>query len=755
MKRNCIRVTGYLFILLFLLSINCSNKKKKEIDVLSDCLIRIEQQKASLECNRKKNDSYFTKGWSNAEMSGRWALGTDSEVKFYLINEYIFSTNSSIAIYGVFSLKCSESNQKVDAFINGNYVGSHYITTVPSDYAFDVQSNYLTKEWNTVRFHFSQSCRPDSFGKKDSRSLSAFFSKIAFSFSDDTSYGKNKIFLSNYGYNGVKLYQLPSNTGIEIYLPFGKKHIMNLLLKIDCASFSSRPANINWELAMSQPLKKELLRKTFVCGRKETTIYEKEIQLNNENPGIPILQMNAYEPLKNGTIKLSASLKLNYSYAEIKKKPNIILFIFDALRYDHVHFSGYSRPTTPNLDETCKESLFFKRAYSQAPFTIHSIGSLLTSQYPFWNPGERLPSEHKTIAEILKNNGYYTILMSKSPFITETYGTARGFDYIKERALISDSKGIAVIKNFRLNELVLPALSQGVNSGHPFFMYVHLDLPHAPYIPPNPFRSKFRSKNLVDPTIQFLVDLSLSNDCINYEIDSYMLQDIIDQYDGNVLYADEMYGDFVYLLKKLNLYNDNLLLVVTSDHGEELLEHNNLMHSETLFEELIHVPLIIHYSPLLKAAHIEKPVELIDISPTILSLIGIPGIKQTYDMEGDNIIDLLTNDKKNKEAYSVLFHENTMRAVSIVMNNKKIIRCFDGTLGLARGLHKCDTCAIDLKSNTKEECLPLPSSDFKQLIDRLNRWTDIERKNHSNFVQEKAYPSKEEIEQLKALGYIK
>lgn len=755
MKKKCIRAAGYLLILLFLLSINCSNKKKKEIDVLSECLIRIEKQKASLECSRKKNDSYFTRGWSNAEMRGRWALGTDSEVKFYLINEYILSTNSSITIYGVFSLKCSESSQKVDAFANGNYVGSHHITTIPSDYTFIVKGNYLTKGWNTVRFHFSQSCHSDSFGEKDSRNFSAFFSKMAFSFSNDTSYGKDKESLSNYGYDGVRFYQLPSNTGIQLYLPYGKKHIMHLLLKIDCASFPSRPANLNWELTMSQPSKKELLRKTFTCGRKETTIYEKEIQLNNENPGIPVLQMNTYEPLKNGNIKLSASLKLNYIDAEIKKKPNIILFVFDALRYDHVHFSGYSRPTTPNLDETCQESLFFERAYSQAPFTVHSIGSLLTSQYPFWNPGEKLPSELKTIAEILKTNGYSTILMSKSPFITETYGTARGFDYIKEMALISDSKGIAVIKNFELNELALPALSQSVNSGSPFFMYVHLDLPHAPYTPPNPFRSKFRSKDLVDPKIEFLVKFSQSKDYVDYALNPFMLQDIIDQYDGNVLYADEIFGDFVHLLKKLNLYNENLVLVVTADHGEEFLEHNNLMHSETLFEELIHVPLIIHYSPLLKPDCIDKPVELVDISPTILSLIGLPGIKQTYNLEGDNIIDSLNGNIKNKAAYSVLYSGNTLRAVSMVMNNKKVIRCFEGTLGLARGLHKCDICAIDLKSNTKEECLPLPLSDFKQLIEGLNSWIDIERKKHSNFVQERAYPSNEEIEQLKALGYIK
>lgn len=288
--------------------------------------------------------------------------------------------------------------------------------------------------------------------------------------------------------------------------------------------------------------------------------------------------------------------------AEVPSEPahpkNVILVLIDTLRADHTAIHGYPRPTTPILEQLAEESVVFDRARSQAGCTFPSMNSLLTSRYPFdfyrREPGEMgIPVEYPSIAEVLKAHGYITVAVSASPIVRATpsehnpsAGFGRGFDIFDEQCLWRE----AACVNHRALEII-------ENLQEPFFLYLHYMDPHDSYEPPKTYQRfagpyegfEFIAAGDPNPIGEMLYD-----DGPNVDIDDQDIKHLVDLYDDEILYVDTMLGEFLRSLRGTGALDDSIF-ILTSDHGEEFLEHGHVKHCRGVWDTLTRVPLLIRF----------------------------------------------------------------------------------------------------------------------------------------------------------------
>ncbi len=285
-------------------------------------------------------------------------------------------------------------------------------------------------------------------------------------------------------------------------------------------------------------------------------------------------------------------------------RANVILIVLDTLRADHLGVYGYERDTSRNLDNFAKNSIWFSRAMTSAPWTPPALGSFFTGLYAsahgMMPPNGRelarkassmLDQKNETIAEILKRNGYQTAGITPNPWIKAEFGYDQGFDnyYYRDRARAEEitRAGEKVIKGFDKNK--------------PFFLFIHYLDPHDPYNPPGEYAKKYQGA------------LKAA------EYDEKTLEDM-NLYDGEVRYMDDMLGKFFESLKQAGVW-DNSLIIVVADHGEQFKEHGNQGHGFQLYNEEVHVPLFVKAGS--QARKEESLASSVDIFPTILDWAGV------------------------------------------------------------------------------------------------------------------------------------
>jgi len=322
---------------------------------------------------------------------------------------------------------------------------------------------------------------------------------------------------------------------------------------------------------------------------------------------------------------------------------NVVLITVDCLRADHIGIYNYKRNTTPYLDDISKKGLLFKNAFANGPNTRHSVPSFLTSTYPLLFDDEaksgKFQEGRKTIVEVLKEKGYTTLAVHSNPYVSKFYGYDRGFDYFNDylAGQVEIEKDVNLVQE-KFNQIIkglkaliiakLPhedgkTLNKQVSSWmketkSPFFLWVHYMDVHMPYIPPNEFLKKIGVKTYSNIK-KVWMGKKIDDIKMRGKIKDKEIKDYINLYDGCIRYTDEIIKK---LIKKIEKNYPETIFIITSDHGEEFREHGDLSHIEKLYDELLHVPLII-YGKGIKKKKVEKPVSLIDLSPTILNLLGI------------------------------------------------------------------------------------------------------------------------------------
>jgi len=286
-------------------------------------------------------------------------------------------------------------------------------------------------------------------------------------------------------------------------------------------------------------------------------------------------------------------------------RPNVVVYVVDCLRADHVGVHGYDRPTTPQLDALASDSVMFESAYSCAAWTKASIGCLFTSLNPTFHGAQAvddvMSGDHPTLAELFRDHGYATAAWIANPFLYERgFEMTRGFDRVA--ALKKPSP------DMNINEFEADAadITRGVvpwlesNRDRRFFLYLHSIDAHFRYRARPPFDELFLNGKTEDTARP------------------------MDLYDNELAYNDHEIGKLLRALEELDLYDDTIV-VVTSDHGEAFGEHGYERHGQALHEVALHVPWILKLpGEEGRGVRVSSLATNLDVAPTLLDYAGIP-----------------------------------------------------------------------------------------------------------------------------------
>lgn len=324
---------------------------------------------------------------------------------------------------------------------------------------------------------------------------------------------------------------------------------------------------------------------------------------------------------------VSSHLYIKNGYGIDKNGYNVVLIVIETLRADHLSCYGYNRNTSENLDKLAKEGALFKRCFAQAPWTLSSLASIFTSLYPSSHnvnaPDSYLSPEAKTLAEILKENGFLTQGFISGNFARGKYGLSQGFDNYNEDNVLGRNR----VSSYQLTDDAIEWLRS--NSKDRFFLFLHYYEPHYNYMYHREFSFyKEKSKNIYSnipiEEIREKADL----------LDDEDMETLIGYYDGEIKLVDHCLGKLFDEMHKLGIY-DKTIIVVTSDHGEEFGVHGYFGHTYTIYNDVLHVPLIMR-TPNADITNriVNEVVSSIDIMPTILNLVEI---KSDYDFQGTDL----------------------------------------------------------------------------------------------------------------------
>jgi arylsulfatase len=323
-------------------------------------------------------------------------------------------------------------------------------------------------------------------------------------------------------------------------------------------------------------------------------------------------------------------------------KPNVLVVLVDALRADRLGCYGYERPLTPFLDSLAERGTVFLRAYSQASWTNPSIASLITSRYQSQHGitrfGAVLAESEVTLAESLKEGGYVTGGFSSNGLIGKQWGFGQGYDEYKPMLVRGDqdvprTRWIPFRADF-INRLGLTWLDTLPSGGPPVFLYMHYMETHTPYAPPEGvWKRIFPGRAL--PDLDVINDRFFMGNFVPLE--ESVLRDARDVYDAEVAAIDEGLRDLFGELEKRG-FLQNAIVVVTADHGEEIMEHGHLAHKNSLYNEVIHVPLIVLVPNGTKRVDVSEVVSLVDVAPTLLDLASLA---RPAAFEGHSLAPLL------------------------------------------------------------------------------------------------------------------
>ena len=315
-------------------------------------------------------------------------------------------------------------------------------------------------------------------------------------------------------------------------------------------------------------------------------------------------------------------------------RPNILIIIMDTARGDRFPWSGYARPTAPNLEAIAREGAIYTQAFSPAPWTVPAHASLFTGQYPSLHRTDcgslRLPDQTVTLAETLHAAGYRTIGYTANPWIGREYNFQQGFDTYGETWRLvsqeSEDTGAALT-----NERVLRWLEWRAGNAdarrEPFFLFINYFEPHLAYHPPEPERSRLLRSGLDPARVQRLSRLGHPDE-MRYivglsDLGGDDLAILSDLYDGEIAYADRRAGEVLALLRRQGIL-DRTIVAVAGDHGENIGDHHMMDHKLSVHDTLLHVPLVLRYPPGVAAGQtIDAPVQMHDLYPTLLGLAGV------------------------------------------------------------------------------------------------------------------------------------
>lgn len=319
--------------------------------------------------------------------------------------------------------------------------------------------------------------------------------------------------------------------------------------------------------------------------------------------------------------------------------PSILVLVLDTVRADHSSTYGYGRETTPGLNRLAGEGVLFENAFSASSWTLPSHVSLLTGRFPHEHGVERGVSydgRFPTLSEELRNRGYRTGAFSANrEWFTRVYGFGRGFLHFEDFFDSAVDRVVRTVYGRRIEQTLMRAMgdedwparkhAEDINRSllswlerdpqRPFFAFVNYYDAHDPYLPPQPYRRRFSKVEQPGGVLNEAAGRP------HPKLSPEQLQGEIEAYDGALAYIDDEIGKLLAEFKRRGLAQ-NLLLIVTSDHGEAFGEHGLYLHRNALYLELIRVPLIVRWPGHIPAGvRVAEPVSNVALPATVLELL--------------------------------------------------------------------------------------------------------------------------------------
>ena len=310
-------------------------------------------------------------------------------------------------------------------------------------------------------------------------------------------------------------------------------------------------------------------------------------------------------------------------------RPSVVMIVIDTVRNDHLGHAGYPRDTSPHLDRLAGQGRLFSRAVAASPWTGPSVASIVTGLYPdelgIRDLDDRLPDEATTLAEVFRDHGWNTAAIVSNGYIAPWFGHAQGYQHFDKEEYTGDddSNSTPICTADRITDKAIDWLrtAQG-----PYFLYLHYTDPHEPYLPPQEWRERFLAG--AAPIDEMLLRERRFTFVPMYDA---LLAGVKSMYDASIAFADAEIG------RLLEHVPDDALVVVVGDHGEEFLDHGGFLHGHTVFEELVHIPLVFR-GPGVVPGRADEPVSHVDIAPTVLSYAGLPPLS---DLSGTSLVRAL------------------------------------------------------------------------------------------------------------------
>lgn len=585
---------------------------------------------------------HLSGGWSYIEQWGdqhwMWSSGRMSGIRFRLDR----ARPLQVTMHALPFQHPEGRTQRVHVWINGAYLRTFAIQESASHYRIALPQASLRRGWNRVELRYAWTAVPAELNanSKDNRELAVAFREFRIEGQQDNPSTPKPTAVASTRASAeqpVLVAKAPGRTSYLLWPPEAAR------------------LDVGWSVEHSEDrlASPVHLRITAQRDHREQVLLEEETRDANrrvDRPGIPVPEGEGALRLVFEVTKMPAGATVRWldprvtsrgsmsSAPEPPRVPpatNVVVIVLDAARRDHLETYGGLENVTPHIDEFARESLVFDAAFAQASYTLASTGSLFTGQLPathgFIEERDRLDPNLTTLAEVFSQRGYATGLFSANPYVSETFGTAQGFDHRAE--LFRGLPRGDVVRAAQFHDPFLDWAQR--HRGEPFFAYIHYVQPHEPYnVAPERF---YRGLDLeYDGPIhggQEQMRAVFKGTLYPTERDARRIRRL---YEGNYRYVDHEVGRLLEKLRDLGVL-ERSVVVVTSDHGESLGEEGEYGHGRTVQEELLRIPLIMRLpSSVGRSGRVGEPTGSMDLMPTLLETLGLP---VPDAVEGRNVLD--------------------------------------------------------------------------------------------------------------------
>jgi arylsulfatase A-like enzyme len=720
---------------------------------------------------------YLKVGWGNAwrdekgDKTFRWAYGRQSQMEIYVSD----ISNKLVKMECMSFNPLDQPDQIGDVFLNGEFLKQIEFKQ-KGEYFFEIPSHALTYGMNLLTFYWKYPRASRTFGnKKVKRKFNVRFYDMVLTDQTETEMkDKRKEKISASKSEDVSFFSLPSGGILEYFFILPK----NPVLKFKLFSREKTKNNSQVHVAVYNEKEGEIVRNYRTGDNDESIEYEIDLKkfsnqtvrivfsssINNEvdsivswmNPGIYSSSV-PYKPAFWESGKEMRYDSVKDRSKKISRKANVFIYLVDTLRADHLSCYGYERKTSPFIDDFAKDGLLFENCFANASWTRPAVASLLTGLYPIKHRAEnrKLSLDVTMLSEILDSHSFSTAYLTSNANVSENVNFSQGIDSYTMIYQKQEDGSDRYYSSELLNAEFFKWLEESAGtSEEPLFAYIHTMDPHGPYTPAEPFL-KFERKDLEKGRKNLGFTDNLYSRRGSGELTDEDIEYAASLYDCEILHNDHYFGEFIDFLKKKSLYKDSIIVFI-ADHGEQFMEHGGLTHGTSIFNEEIHVPLIIKFP---EGEFAGQRSDIYTSQVDVFSIIlGYLGMDLPPEVDG---IDLLP----------IIGKENLSRTI-LIKSYKDIEKNFVGLIeSKNRMKHIADYRGIDLKNMVKYQIYDL-QKDFKESKDLYkNRGPFHFRsiKFQIDYILEKleksAFRREGEldynkldpkiIEELKALGYIK